>query len=310
VRILRAVVLSLVLLLLLGAGWLVFAWPPPFWYRTHFPSSTAFMRSRERQYRAARDTTPLRYRPVSLDSITKWLPQAAVAGEDEAFYTHHGIDWHNLRLALGYPRDQFSWGSPRDRVDLSRAIRSAPERRDKLRGASTITQQLAKNLWLSSSRSPLRKAKEALLAYRLEWALPKDRIMELYLNVVELGPNTWGVEAAGQRYFNRGASRLTLDQAAMLVATLPHPLSSNPSYRPGRTRYRQQLILRKLRGENVEVPPEVEEQERPPLKPRADSLPPLDTTELPADTAVVKPRETTTAPVDSPRAPPDTARKP
>ena len=311
-RVLRATALSIALLLLIGAGWLCFVWPPPSWYRSHFPSKTAFMRMRERQYVAARDTTQLHYQPVALDSIAKWLPQAAVAGEDEAFYTHHGIDWHNLRLALGYPRDQFSWSNPRDRADLRRAIRSAPERREKLRGASTITQQLAKNLWLSGSRNPLRKVKEAMLAWRLEWALPKDRIMELYLNVAELGPNTWGVQAAAQRYFDRDAVRLTIDQSAMLIATLPHPLSSNPSYRPGRTRYRQQLILRKLRGENVEVPPEVEEQEKPQPRPAADSLPPLDTSELPIDTAVVppKPPETTTAPVDSPRAPPDTTKKP
>ena len=88
-------------------------------------------------------------------------------------------------------------------------------------GASTITQQLAKNLYLSPSRNPFRKVKEAVLAKRLEWALSKDRILELYLNVAEFGPGIWGVEAASQEYFNKPASRLTRSEAAALAAVLP-----------------------------------------------------------------------------------------
>jgi monofunctional biosynthetic peptidoglycan transglycosylase len=238
----------------LFALWLVLVWPPPSWYRTHWPSKTAFMRMRERQARATHDTTARRYQPVPLESASVWLVRAAVAGEDDNFYVHNGIDWRSLRQAMGYRREQFAWSDPRDRADLRRALDQAYARRDKLRGASTITQQLAKNLYLSPSRNPLRKLKEAVIAYRLEWALPKSRIMALYLNVAEFGPNLWGVEAASRRYFGRPASQLTIEQAAMLVATLPHPLSSNPALRPGRTRWRQQLILRRLRGERIEVP--------------------------------------------------------
>lgn len=217
------------------------------------------MRLRERQYAGAHDTTPPHYQPVGLDSISDWLERAATVAEDDAFFEHRGIDWKSVRQALGYRREHFSWTDPRDRTELRRALGTAGERRSRLRGASTITQQLAKNLYLSPSRNPLRKVKEAVIAWRLETALDKPRILELYLNVAEFGPNLWGVEAASRRYFRRGAGRLSLEQAALLAATLPHPLTSNPDYRPGRTRHRAGLILRRLRGEPVEVPEEPEE---------------------------------------------------
>jgi len=238
----------------LFAVWLVLVWPPPSWWRSHWPAETAFMAMRARQARAAHDKLPRRYQPIPLESMSVWLARAAVSGEDDAFYQHHGIDWRSLREALGYRRDSFSWGSARDREELRRALARAPDRRGTMRGASTITQQLAKNLYLSPSRNPLRKLKEAVLAYRLEWALPKARIMELYLNVAEFGPNIWGVDAASERYFRRPAARISMEQAALLVATLPHPLTSNPGHRPGRTVWRQQLILRLLRGERLAIP--------------------------------------------------------
>ena len=239
--------------------WLLVVWPPPSWWRTHWPSETAFMRMRAAQLAAARDTTPRRYRPVPLDSISDWLERAATAGEDDAFFQHHGIDWNALRQALGYRRESFTWSRARDRAELRTALGRAYERRDRLRGASTITQQLAKNLYLSPSRNPLRKIKEAVIAYRLEWSLPKERILALYLNVAELGNNVWGVEAASQAYFGRSAAHVSLDQAALVIATLPHPRTSNPAYRPGRTRWRQQLILRRMAGERLEIPKTEEE---------------------------------------------------
>jgi monofunctional biosynthetic peptidoglycan transglycosylase len=283
--------------------WLLAVWPPPSWWRTHMPARTAFQTMRARQYRSASEAPPLRYQPVPLDSISDWLGKAAVAGEDEAFYQHHGIDWHALREALGYRRSAFAWANPRDRAELQRALGRASDRRDKLRGASTITQQLAKNLYLSPSRNPLRKLKEAVTAYRLEWALDKPRILELYLNVVELGPNLWGVEAASEQYFGRPAARLSMDQAALLVATLPHPLTSNPTFRPGRTVWRQQLILRRLRGEQVVVPPE-EAETAPPLLAPADSARALDSLAVPPTENIPVPRKDSAA---APAPKPDTA---
>ncbi len=279
--------------------WLAFVWPPPSWWASHWPAETAFMAMRERQFRARGAVPDRRYAPVPADSMTPWLPTAAAASEDEAFWSHHGIDYHALREALGYRRASFSWNNPKDRADLARALGRSWERRDKLRGASTITQQLAKNLYLSPSRNPLRKLKEAVTAYRLEWALDKDRILELYLNVVELGPNLWGVAAASQRYFDRTPDDLSLEQAALLVATLPRPLTSNPSFRPGAARWRQQLILRKLRGESVAIPPAEAEDTVPlPTLPRLDSLRVSDSLLLPDSvrrTDSLKPRKDSTA---------------
>jgi len=255
--------------------WLGCVWPPPSWWRTHWPARTAFMALRAAQFRTARRTPPLAYHPVPADSISPWLRRAAIVSEDDAFYEHHGVDYRALREALGYRLGTFVWSSARDRAELWRALQHAWARREKLRGASTITQQLARNLYLSPSRNPLRKLKEAAIAYRLEWALDKARILDLYLNVAEFGPNVWGVEAASERYFHESARRLPLEQAALLVATLPHPLTSNPAFRPGRTLWRQQLILLKLGGAPVVIPPEAPEDTVPALPPGAlDTLPP------------------------------------
>lgn len=204
------------------------------------------------------------YQPVPLDSISDWLPRAAMIGEDNRFLEHHGIDYIAILEALGYRRADFTWSNPRDRAELRYTLGSLWSRRAKLRGASTITQQLAKNLYLSPNRNPLRKVKEGVTAYRLEAALSKRRLMELYLNVAEFGPNIWGAEAASQFYFDRPASRVTAAQAASLAGSLPFPLSSNPAYRTGRMRWRRDLIMRRMRGEVVEVPREENEEVVPP----------------------------------------------
>lgn len=259
--------------------WLVAVWPPPLWYRTHWPAQTAFMSMRGNAMdggaggqggsgaagRRGRGF-PARpaYRPVPLDSITDWLPRAAMIGEDNRFLEHHGIDYIAILEALGYRRADFAWADPKDRAELRYTLGSLWSRRGKLRGASTITQQLAKNLYLSPDRNPLRKLKEGVTAYRLEAALSKRRLMELYLNVAEFGPNIWGAEAASQFYFDRPASRMTPAQAASLAGSLPFPLSSNPAYRTGRMRWRRDLILRRMRGEVVEVPREEEDVVVPP----------------------------------------------
>jgi monofunctional biosynthetic peptidoglycan transglycosylase len=285
----RVILWGVVLFLL----WIFAVWPPPVWFRSHYPNESAFMRMRRGQ--ADSSTPERRYRPIPLDSIAKAVPRAVTIGEDDDFWNHDGIDYRSLRHALGYKRDSFSWSSPRDRKDLMAVLGRAWERREALRGASTITQQLAKNLYLSPSRNPLRKLKEAVTAYRLETALGKERILELYLNLVELGDEVWGVEAASQKYFHRPARQLSIEQAAALAGALPFPLSSNPGYRPGRMRWRQNLILRRMRGENVEVP-KVETEVVLPLVPDTGALipeepVPLDTVPapLPFDSVITPP---------------------
>jgi monofunctional glycosyltransferase len=200
-----------------------------------------------------------RYQPVPLQAIAPAMIEAAVGAEDARFWSHAGIDWYEVRYALGYRRRGFDWSSAADREALWRALGGIPARKEALLGASTITQEVAKNLYLSPSRNPLRKLKEAVIAFRLERALSKRRILELYLNTAELGDGVWGVEAASRRYYRKSARRLTQPQAAALAATLPFPRSSNPAYRPVRMRKRQELILRRMRGERIEVPQVPEE---------------------------------------------------
>lgn len=266
-----------------GVAWLFAVWPPPLWYRSHWPRETAFMARHlpVSSIGAALAARPRRYRPVPLDSINPRMQDAVMTGEDGAFRTHHGIDYLQLARALGYKRPTLEWGNAKDRAALTAVLPQAWARRDKLRGASTITQQLAKNIYLSPSRNPLRKVKEAVTAYRLELALGKDRIMELYLNTVEFGPNLFGVEAASQLYFKRSARSISTEQAAALAGSLPFPLRSNPATKPGRMKWRQNLILRRMRGEEIEVPKEEGEDEIivAPLAP--DSAHATDTTSWP-----------------------------
>ncbi|MCU0619892.1 MAG: transglycosylase domain-containing protein, partial [Gemmatimonadales bacterium] len=237
-------------------AWLLALWPTPSWYRTHWPAETAFMRMRRAQAPLFGDSgrRERRYTPVPLERIASAMPLAAVTGEDANFFEHDGIDYEAIRKAMGYRRATFDWRAPRDRAELRRALGRAWDRRDALRGASTITQQLAKNLYLSPSRNPLRKLKEAVTAYRLEHALGKRRIIELYLNVAEMGNDIWGVEAASRTYFRKPAASLSRPEAAALAGLLPVPLRSNPQLKPGRMRWRQQLILRRMAGERLEIP--------------------------------------------------------
>jgi monofunctional biosynthetic peptidoglycan transglycosylase len=273
-------------LLGLALAWLLAVWPPPVWWGDHWPEQTAMMRLRD---------SGGAYQPVPLGRFPGALQRMVIIGEDSRFRTHHGLDFDEMRDALRLPPD----------AGIGRTLRAIWRERDRVRGASTITQQLAKNLYLSPSRNPLRKIKEAVTALRLELALTKDRILELYLNVVELGPDVWGAPAASAHYFGVAPGALSETQAAALAATLPFPLSSNPSYRSARMVHRRDLILARYHGVDVFVPPEEEPLDSvpaptftPPVVPpvldtlRRDSLmvPPPDTM---ADTAAQAPRDST-----------------
>jgi monofunctional glycosyltransferase len=257
-------------------GWLVGVWPPPVWWRSHWPTRTAMMRLRDGS---------VGYQPAPLGRFPYILQRMVIIGEDSRFRTHHGLDFEEIRDALGLDQ-QSGFGA---------TVRAIWIRRDRLRGASTISQQLAKNLYLSPTRNPLRKLKEAATALRLEGALSKDRILELYLNVVELGPGVWGIPAASMQYFGVQPSALTEAQAAALAATLPFPLSSNPAYRSGRMLHRRDLILARYHGVNVYIPPEEELDTLPVPALLTPVVPPLPDT---------LPRDTLSVPAES--VPPDT----
>ncbi len=206
------------------AGWTWLTWPDVAGLRGSDPTTTAFIeRYRAGERRAGREPK-VAWRPVPYDRISPHLKRAVLVAEDIGFFDHDGFATDEIEAALRKAWDE----------------RRAP------RGASTITQQLAKNLWLSPSRSPLRKLEEALLTARLERVLDKRRILELYLNVVELGPGLYGAEAASRRYFGQPASELDEHQAAQLAAALSRPATWHPGVTSRGYQHRVELILRRM----------------------------------------------------------------
>lgn len=192
------------------------------------PSSTAFMELRSREARAAGRTPKRDQRWVVSRRISPLLTRAVLVAEDAAFYAHEGVDYDELSKSI-----ELDWS----KGQLTR-------------GASTITQQLAKNLYLSPSRNPLRKFRELIIARRLEAELTKARILELYLNVIEFGDGIYGVEAASQTYFHQPAAQLDATQAALLAGSIINPRVLNPARPTPRLLRRQQLILGRM-GQNA-----------------------------------------------------------
>ena len=158
------------------------------------PPTTAFM------LQAPKDRSGVRYQWVPWHRISPHLPIAVVAAEDQKFPDHNGFDFESIEKAI-----------------------KENKRRRRPRGASTITQQVAKNLFLWSGRSYVRKGLEAYLTLMIELTWPKQRILEVYLNIAEFGPGVYGAEAAGQAFFSKSAGRLHKDDAALLAAVLPNP---------------------------------------------------------------------------------------
>src|SRR3989449_3167315 len=229
----------------LAAVWVVGVWPPPLWWRSHWPRCTAMMR-----LRGAAGS----YQPSALNRSSPLLQRMVIIGEDSRFRTHHGIDVAEIADAV----DPGGGDGLNPGGGAWRTARIVWQRRDRIRGASTITQQLAKNLYLSPSRSALRKLKEAVTAVRLELALPKDRILELYLSLVEWGPGIWGAEEARRQYFGVPAWQLDETHTSAPAATLPHPRTSNPVFSPALMLARRDLILARYHGVPVYIPPEEE----------------------------------------------------
>jgi monofunctional biosynthetic peptidoglycan transglycosylase len=195
------------------------------------PTTTAFMELRATEAEAEGKEVRRAYTWVPYRRISPNLKRAVLVAEDSAFWEHEGIDLEQIKVA----------------------IETAIERGDAPRGASTITQQLAKNLYLSPSRDPFRKLRELIITRRLEAELPKARILELYLNVVEWGDGVWGAEAAAQRYFGIPAASLSRAQSALLAGALINPIRYSPGHPPPRLLRRQQIILGRMGS--VEPPP-------------------------------------------------------
>jgi monofunctional glycosyltransferase len=187
--------------------------------KTKNPKSTALMELRDEEYRQKGKSTRQQIW-VPYGAISEHLKKAVLISEDAAFFSHTGVDVKELQEALKKDWETGSFA----------------------RGGSTITMQLAKNLYLNPSKNPLRKAKEIVIAWQLEQALPKRRIFEIYLNVVEWGPNVYGAEAAARHYFAKPAINLDILEAATLAALLPSPRNT----REKNLTYRRNLILSRM----------------------------------------------------------------
>ena len=171
------------------------------WWTDHNPSSTAFMAARLDVLRETNPAARIKNQWVPYAKISNHLKRAILVAEDDKFADHEGFDWEGIQKA-----------------------REKNQKKGKVvAGGSTISQQLAKNLFLSGERSLFRKTEEAIITVMMEWMMEKERILELYLNLIEWGDGVFGAEAAARHYFGVGAGQLSVEQAAKLAAMVPRP---------------------------------------------------------------------------------------
>jgi monofunctional glycosyltransferase len=197
------------------------------------PTTTAFIELRQREAEAMGKAFRVRQQWVPYGRISSHLKRAILVTEDAAFWQHDGLDYDEIRASI--------------EVNLAEGR--------VVRGASTLTQQLAKNLYLSPSRNPVRKLREVAITRRLEAELGKQRIFEIYLNVIEWGDGIFGCEAAARAYYGKSAASLTAAESAMLAGAIINPRVHNPAAPTARLRARQQIILRRMgRGAAQNLP--------------------------------------------------------
>jgi monofunctional biosynthetic peptidoglycan transglycosylase len=200
-----------IIALLLGAGSL-FIYPDVSRLKDESPKKTSFMEYREDEWRKEGRKLKLRQTWTPLSRISPYLVKAVLIAEDDKFWQHEGFDFEAIEKAIE---------------------KDIKQKKFKF-GGSTISQQLAKNLYLSPSKNPLRKLKEAILTWRIEKTLSKRRILELYLNVAEWGDGVFGIEAASLHYYGKPSSELGPEEASRLASVLPNPRRYNPT---GTSRY-------------------------------------------------------------------------
>ena len=221
----KRLLLMLLLVFLAWIAWEVITFPDVGKLAKEPPKTTAFMERRRELLREEGKDDTIRYQWVSYDRISPYLRRGVLVAEDNSFYEHQGVDVKGMKEAL-----EKNW-----------------KRRKVTHGGSTITQQLAKNLYLSPSRNPVRKIREYFITRALEQQLSKKRILEIYLNVVEMGERVYGAEAAARHYFKKSAKSLTPREAALLAGCLPNPRLMNPGKPNKRLRWRQNMILSRMR---------------------------------------------------------------
>lgn len=208
-RMLRWAYRLILLLVIVDLIYLAMIWPDWKPYVQGPVPKSRFIQTYEEQRGTHKDWPVLRWQPVPIASLPPAMLRAVIVAEDSRFYTHGGFDIAAIREAFDY------------NLDKGRIVR----------GASTISQQTAKNLFLTPSRNPIRKWHELVLTWALEQNLRKQRILEIYLNSVEFGRGIYGVQAAAQAYWGIPAAQLSVVQAAELAASLPSPVKNNPAQR-------------------------------------------------------------------------------
>jgi len=238
-------VLFLVLVGAIGV-WLIYevvTFPHIWNLRTENPTTTSLIEYRISEAKANGEEPKKFMIWTPIDQISPNLQRAVLAGEDTHFFQHHGFDWDAIQKAWD---DGMKEGEKEAKEEGDYDPNDwIPPMPDFKRGASTVSQQLAKNLYLSEQRSFLRKGREAVYTYFLERDLSKKRILELYLNVIEWGDGVYGAEAASRTYFKKSASDLSKEEAAFLAAMIPSPLNVfNPYTNRKRVVRRQEVILK------------------------------------------------------------------
>ena len=236
------------------------------------PRTTAFMQLRTEEAREAGRKFAIRQQWVPYSRISPYLKRAVIVTEDASFFDHDGIDMDEIKASL-----EKNW-----------------EEGQFLRGASTITQQLAKNLYLSPSRNPMRKVKELLITRRLEAALTKQRIFEIYLNMIEWGDGIFGCEAASRAYFGKSCASLDVPQAALLAGAIINPREHSPARPTKRLLRRQQIVLRRMQFK----PP------APAAPAPVNQSPAAPVDDLPPEIEIIKPQPFPLPPPPPPPPPP------
>ncbi len=235
---------------------------------TENPTQTALMRQRIREAENGDKLLTIKQHWIPLSRIPRHVINAVVVAEDGTFWEHGGFDWYEFQKSL-----EKNW-----------------EKKRAVRGASTITQQLAKNLYLSTSKDPIRKLQEWIITVLLEHHLDKNRILEIYLNVIEWGRGIFGIEAAAQTYYGRPAGSLSLEQAMRLAAVIPSPLKHKPTDNSRWMLFRRNVVAQRMQGRKyfeAGQEPDEDETEQPQTKENQSSQP--QTEPQPVDTGKAMP---------------------
>jgi len=238
----QAIVLGVIAFVVFAMIYEVATFPRVGRLRDNNPETTAMIETRMGEARG-RGEQPKRVQQwVPLERISVNLQRAVLAGEDSNFAAHNGFDYEAIQKAWDQAQRDAAKEAKQQNEDESSWIPAMPSFK---RGASTVSQQLAKNLYLTTERSFVRKAREAAITYFMERNLSKRRILEIYLNVIEWGDGIYGAEAAAQTYFRKSAANLTAQEAAFLSAIIPNPRTEfNPQLKPKRVARRQRIIAR------------------------------------------------------------------